>query len=114
MVCRIKEESYLERRPYLIADFNSDNSELSFILKNIGKSPAKDVKISIEPDIIKFDGYSLNKSIFSKPINFFPPQKVVETWIERTSKYFDKNPDEYKVTLNYYDLFKNNYSEELT
>ncbi len=110
---KMKKESHLERRPYIISDFTSDNSELGFYVKNIGKTPAKNVGIKIEPDIIKFNNDSLNKDIFGKKIDFFPPKKVVETTINETSKYFNNNPDNYVVTLTYTDSFNEKFSEKI-
>lgn len=110
---RMKQESHLERRPYIIADFTSEKSELGFYVTNIGKTPAKNVRVKIEPDIIKFNGDSLNNLIFNKQIDFFPPKKNVATTINSTSVYFKENPDQYLVKLNYTDFFNNKFSEEI-
>lgn len=110
---KMKKESHLERRPYIISDFTSEKSELGLYVKNIGKTPAKNVEIKIEPDIVKFNNDSLNKDIFGSKIDFFPPEKIVETTINLTSKYFTNNPDNYVVTLNYNDSFNEKYSEKI-
>lgn len=110
---KMKKESSLESRPYIISDFTSEKSELGFYVKNIGKTPAKNVKVSIEPDIIKYNNDSLNQDIFGNKIEFFPPDKIVETTINSTSDYFKSNPDNYVVTLNYTDSFNVKYSEKI-
>src|SRR5680860_1681166 len=45
MLEKLKAESYLEKRPYLISDFESENGILRIYVKNIGKTPAKNVRI---------------------------------------------------------------------
>ena len=110
---KMKKESSLERRPYIISDFTSEKSELGFYVKNIGKTPAKNVKISIEPDIIKFNNDSLNQDIFGNKIDFFPPNKIVETTVNSTADYFKSNPDHYVVSLYYTDSFNVKYSEKI-
>ncbi len=110
---KMKQESFLERRPYIIADFTSERSELGFYLTNIGKTPAKNIKVKIVPDIVKFNGDTLNSSIFNEEISFFPPHKKVETTINTTSIYFRENSDHYIVKLNYTDSFNNKFSEEI-
>ena len=111
---KMKKESHLERRPYIVADFTSEKSELGFYIKNIGKTPAKNVEVRIEPDIVKFNNDSLNLDIFGSKINFFPPDKIVETTINSTSNYFNNNPDQYVVSLNYTDSFNEKYSENIS
>ena len=110
---KMKKESSLERRPYIISDFTSEKSELGFYVKNIGKTPAKNVTVSIEPDIIKFNNDSLNQDIFGNKIDFFPPDKIVETTINSTSVYFKSNPSHYVVSLNYTDSFNVKFSEKI-
>ncbi len=110
---KMKKESHLERRPYIISDFTSEKSELGFYVKNIGKTPAKNVEVRIEPDIVKFNNDSLNLDIFGRKIDFFPPDKIVETTINSTAEYFNNNPVNYVVSLNYTDSFNEKYSEKI-
>lgn len=109
----IKKESHLERRPYIVSDFTSEKSELGFYVKNIGKTPAKNVEIKIEPDIVKFNHDSLNKDVFGSTILFFPPEKSVATTINSTSNYFPNNPENYVVSIKYTDSFNEKFSENI-
>jgi len=68
----------------------------------------------IEPDIVKYNNDSLNKDMFDNKIDFFPPDKIVETTINSTSEYFKSNPDNYVVRLNYTDSFNEKYTEEIS
>ena len=52
-----------ERRPFVVADFELEGSIFNFVLKNIGKLPAKNVSVSITPDIELDKDKSFNSSI---------------------------------------------------
>lgn len=113
MLERMKTESYLERRPYLIADFESPKSNLSFYIKNIGKTPAKNVTIKINPDFNLLNSDTINNSLFNDKIEFYPPNKKTETFITTTSKFFENNPDKFTVELNYMDSFDKEFNEKI-
>ena len=114
MLERMKTESYLERRPYLVADFKSPKSNLHFELENIGKTPALNVKVKVTPDfeLLKKED-TINSTIFNDKIEFFPPKKIIETYLSSTSSFFEKNPDKFTVELNYEDSFKKKFSEKI-
>lgn len=114
MLERMKTESYLERRPYLVADFKSPKSNLHFELENIGKTPALNVKVKVSPDfeLLKKED-SINTKIFKDKIDFFPPRKLIETYLSTTSSFFKKNPDKFTVQLDYEDTFKKKFSEKI-
>jgi hypothetical protein len=114
MLERMKTESYLERRPYLVADFKSPKSNLHFELENIGKTPALNVKVKVSPDfeLLKKED-SINTTIFKDKIDFFPPGKLIETYLSTTSSFFEKNPDKFNVQLEYEDSFKRKFSEKI-
>lgn len=113
MLEKLNTESYLEKRPYLIADFESENSFLSFYIKNIGKTPAKNVVIKIIPDIKMFERTSINETIFKNKIQFFPPDKKVETLINSTSEFFKKELTEYELEIKYEDTFGEIFKEKI-
>ncbi|WP_143960192.1 hypothetical protein [Litoribacter populi] len=70
-----RQESYLESRPYLIADFEAEEGLLYFYVRNIGKTPALNVNLHINPDIKLFDKISFNEKVFSKEIKYSPQIK---------------------------------------
>lgn len=111
MVKNIKDESHLEKRPYIIFDVKPQNSFLYFQVENIGKTLAKNLKVSIDPDIKIIKNYTLNTSIFKSAIPYFPPKKQVQTYIGSKSDFFEENPISFQVTISYSDNFENNYKE---
>lgn len=113
MLEKLKKESYLEKRPYLISDFESENSFLRIYVKNIGKTPAKNVEIQIRPDIKIFDNKSLNQSIFKEKILFFPPEKQIGSLINTTPEFFKNESSEYEISLSYSDVFDRIFEEKI-
>ncbi|MBU2525057.1 MAG: hypothetical protein KKC03_00455 [Bacteroidetes bacterium] len=114
MLERMKMESYLERRPYIVADFKSPKGDLHFELENIGKTPALNVKVKVTPDFeLGKKEETINSTIFNDKIDFYPPKKMIETYISSTSSFFDKNPDKFMVQLDYEDCFKMKFSEKI-
>lgn len=111
MVKNIKDESHLEKRPYIIFDISTNNSLLYFHIENIGKTLAKDVSVKISPDISITKNYTLNTSIFDNPIPYFPPNKIVKTFIGSRANFFEENPIIFEVTITYSDSFKNKFNE---
>ena len=114
MLERMKTESYLERRPYIIADFDSTNSNMSFYIENIGKTPANNVEIKVHPDfqLLKAED-TINTTILKDKIDFYPPHKKVETYIAPTFEFFKKNPDKYSVSIKYQDSFEKIFTEKI-
>ncbi|WP_143961236.1 hypothetical protein [Litoribacter populi] len=107
-----RQESYLESRPYLIADFEAEEDTLYFYVKNIGKTSALDVSISINPDLKLFDQFSFNSEVFREKINFFPPGKIIKTNVNTTYEFHEKN-EIYTLYLTYMDPLKNKIEEEI-
>ena len=111
MVKNIKDESHLEKRPYIIYDIWSENSWMYFQVENIGKTLAKDFNLEIIPDIDIIRNYTLNSPIFENTIPYFPPKKKIKTFIGSKSEFFEKNPDSYVIKLTYSDQFGKIYDE---
>ncbi|KEO72239.1 hypothetical protein [Anditalea andensis] len=109
---KARKESYLESRPYLIADFDNEEETLFFYVQNIGKTSALDVKISISPDLNIFDQISFNKEVFKEKINFFPPGKTIKTNINTTSEFHQKN-EAFTLTLIYKDSVGKKIKEDI-
>jgi len=88
MLNRIETQNYLEKRPYLIGDFHKQRQIVKFYIKNIGKTPATNVTIEIIPDVITFQGKSLNQTLFKNKIKFFAPDKKIDTAIHARKDFF--------------------------
>ncbi len=114
MLQRIETQNYLEKRPYVIADFYKERQVLKIYIKNIGKTPAKNVKVILQPDIITFENKSINQTLFENPVQFFPPGKKVETAINSRNDFFknEKNRN-YQIKIHYEDVASNNKFNEV-
>lgn len=109
MLNRIETQNYLEKRPYIIADFHKERQIVKFYIKNIGKTPAKNVKIEIIPDVITFQDKSLNQTLFKNTIAFIPPDKKVDTAINSRHNFFkDVENRDYQIIIKYEDSTKKN------
>lgn len=111
MLHRLETQSYLEKRPYLIADFTSERRILKVYVKNIGKTPAYNVEVKLIPDLHTHSGQSLNQTLFKNKIAFFPPEKKVETIVETFIDFFKKGSYQFQIELTYQDNFNENYKE---
>ena len=114
MLQRIETQNYLEKRPYVIADFHKERQVLKVYVKNIGKTPAKNVKVELQPDVVTFEKKSLNQSLFENPIQFFPPGKKVETAINSRNAFFKNEENRnYQIKINYEDVASKKVFNEL-
>lgn len=105
MLQRIETQNYLEKRPYIIVDFLTERRVLKIYVENIGKTPAKNVKVELQPDILTFQNKSLNQTLFDNPVQFFPPGKKVETAIDFKNKFFKEVKDRnYQIKIFYEDV----------
>jgi hypothetical protein len=104
MLKRIETQNYLEKRPYLIGDFHKQRQVVKLYVQNIGKTPATNVKIRLVPDVITFEGKSLNETLFKRPIKFFAPDKIIDTAINTRKDFFKNvNNRDYQILLEYND-----------
>ena len=107
MLNRIETQNYLEKRPYLIGDFNKDRQIVKFYIKNIGKTPATNVKIQIAPDVTTFQGKSLNETLFKNQIKFFAPDQKIDTAINSRKDFFEKETNRnYQIKIEYQDTIR--------
>lgn len=105
MVRQMIENQKLERRPYIIADLDFIEHIVWFTLKNIGRSPASNLKVRIEPELKTINKKSISEILFNKPIMFFPPNKEFRSFINTSIEMLkDENPQEFKIYLDYQDV----------
>jgi hypothetical protein len=114
MLQRIETQNYLEKRPYIIADFYKERQVLKIYVENIGKTPAKNVKVKLQPDIVTFQSKSLNQTLFENPIQFFPPGKKVETAINSMNTFFKEEENRnFQIKILYEDVATNKEFSEV-
>jgi len=94
MVEEIRESRLQENRPYVMAYFDIPYGEviIYFVIKNVGKSIARNVKLKCEPilkttreNIINFG----ELDIFKNGITEIPPSYELKTVFDTTINYFD-------------------------
>lgn len=102
MVRQIKKTSEEESRPYIIVDIEFTNRMAYFVLKNIGKLPAKELILKVNPDIQLITKKTLTQTIFSKPISLIPPGKEIRTILDVSHSFLrDENPKIYQFEIKY-------------
>lgn len=103
-------------RPYVIFQIYEEEHFMKMSIQNIGKRPAKDVKIRINPEIDNLE-LSINKN---NPLNkllseqaFIPPGFAIKTILQFMPNYFEtKLPNQiYTISINYKNLDGENFSE---
>lgn len=91
-----------ENRPYILPNIEFDDEFGWIVIKNIGKKPAINLKIQIEPPLIGLNKRDIGDTIFGKPISFFPPGNIFRSVIDESSKLFKNNcPEKYNFILSY-------------
>lgn len=92
-VKEMKKSREEENRPYIIVYFESkSNGPVNLIIKNIGKTLAKDTRIQIAPDLEYPDSYPLSKSnLLNKPISDIPPDYEYKAFVGMSWDLKDKH-----------------------
>ena len=114
MVRQIAEAQQEERRPYIIVDFEIEKRLVWIVVQNIGKTPARDVRITTAPEIIDGLNKKLSDTVFALPMRFFPPGKNFRNLLKTAPEMLsDGSPLEYKISIQYTGDERNKtYNEE--
>jgi len=102
----MKEQHEAERRPYIqIRTYNRLGFIVCLLIKNVGKSSAKNVKFELDKDIFKF-GYPQRNikefPLFKEGIKFFPPETEYHIDLGQHWLFFKKGINKEQLPL----LFK--------
>lgn len=89
----------IQNRPYVIVDIELKSIYLKIIVKNVGNSPAKNIKINVAPEI---------NNPFSH-MEFLAPNREISSVLNYV---FNRNPNEqkqtkYKFSISYTDIYGN-------
>lgn len=100
------------KRPFVIFDIEIHNNVFFYVVKNIGLTPAKSIKISVSPEpkhkTTPFPAFLKNK------ISFLAPGRSLESMLDTTASFLRKNIDiTLDVKLEYEDVLRNLYSESI-
>lgn len=91
-----------ERRPYITVDIEFEQSEGWLVISNIGRLPATDVKINIDPEIVAVRERKLSETILGKPIAYFPPGKTLRSFVDVGRDLLGKDsPKEFTARVSY-------------
>ena len=104
-------------RPYVVFHIYEEDQFMKMSIQNIGKRPAKEVKIRINPEIDNLElcinkNNPLNKQLSEQA--FIPPGFAIKTVLQFMPNYFDeKLPSQiYTISINYQNLEDEKFSED--
>lgn len=92
-----------QNQPYVIVDLEVKSIFLKMVVKNVGNSPAKNIRINVSPNV--------NNTLSN--IEFLAPSKEISNVISYVSNN-EANETNYKFSISYNDIFKqaNTYHHE--
>ncbi|MBN1763025.1 MAG: hypothetical protein JW878_08140 [Methanomicrobia archaeon] len=102
----MKESRDLEVAPYVVAYFDIPYGKhvIYFVIKNIGKSVAKNVKLAFQPPLENSKGGKINNiSLLKDGIGSIPPGYEIRTFFDGVFSYFEMSelPLTYNVKISY-------------
>jgi len=102
----MKESRDQEIAPYVVAYFDIPYGKLCIylVIKNVGKSVAKDVKLEFQPPLKNSKGEEINDiPLIKDGIGSIPPGYEIRTFFDSGISYFNKSnlPLTYKVKISY-------------
>lgn len=110
-------------RPYIVAYIYSQDDYVFLEIKNTGRRPAHNLKISFEPTLEEMDLF-IKSHVTTEMIphekllnhEYFPPEFKISTILIASRDFVDneKIPKLYKVTIKYVDFNNNKYDESYT
>jgi hypothetical protein len=104
----MKEARDLEIAPYIIAyiDISFEDKILYLVIKNIGKSTAKDVRIQCKPKLIGNSGEDISElTIIKNGIASLSPNQEIRIFVDSTTAFFLEQPDQsliYELKISFY------------
>lgn len=103
MVREMKQAREEESRPYVYVDFVFDTSVILIMVKNSGRSGAKDIKFSFSPALISSEKTKVSEiNMFKDGIKFLPPGAEIKTWFDMGPSFYKSDlPKIYNVQIEY-------------
>ena len=102
-VNEMREARDSETAPYVVVYFDvPENRQLYLIIKNTGKSMAKNIKINFDPPIQTLHPELLTRVISSEGIPSLAPNCEIQTVIDSFRTYKETGPMTYKIQVTYY------------
>jgi len=100
-------------KAHVIIHFKHRGPIIHLVVKNIGKTPAKNVTIRSDPQIKNSRGRTFN-SLLEGVIPSFPPGFEITTFFDISNAYFNKHNSvkKYNVTINFINIYNEEIEEE--
>lgn len=84
----------LRSRPYLLFDLESRHRAIHAVLKNLGKTAAYDVKISVTPELKSvIQGQDWVSSLTTNVVSFVAPNREIADFIQPVPQFSKSYPD---------------------
>lgn len=104
-----------DNRPFVVVSLPSRDDMVYLVIQNIGKSPAYNVEITIEPSLTTLgsDDKQLNSDKLLN-LSFIPPQFELHNMVCTPVEVIDKlgKLDPFKISISYKDFRKLSFKEE--
>jgi len=103
MVREMKQSREEDRRPYVYVDFVFDTSVILIMVKNSGRSGAKNIKFLFSPGLISSKNEKISEiNMFKEGIKFLPPEIEIKTWFDMGPSFYKSDlPKTYNVEIEY-------------
>ena len=106
MLEEMKESRFQEIAPYVTVYFDVPYGKqwIYLVVKNSGKTIAKDVKLEFSPKLTNSDGLTINEiPLIKDGIALIPPEYEIKTFFDTGASYFkdEKFPLSYNVKIEY-------------
>lgn len=103
MVREMKQSREEDQRPYVYVDFVFDSSVILIMVKNSGRSGAKNIKFLFSPALISSENKKISEiNMFKEGIKFLPPEVEIKTWFDMGPSFYKSDlPKTYNVQIEY-------------
>lgn len=95
-------------KPHIVFYFTLKEHSINFVVKNIGKTTAKNVLITSNPKLIALNEYKI--SLFDNKIPSFPPGFEIVTFFDQTFNLSDIL--KYEISITYEDMYGESNNEQ--
>lgn len=114
MIREMKKAREEDQRPYVYVDFIFDSSVIMIMVKNSGRSGAKDVTFSFSPALISSKNKTISEiNMFKEGVRFLPPDREIKTWFDMGPSFYKSNlPKAYSVAVKYQSVINNKQYQE--
>jgi hypothetical protein len=116
----LKQDSADRTRPVIVAELRAAvlTHDAEFVVRNVGQSVARDVKVEFDPPIPVLEGDAALclatpylQRRYSRVIPTFPPGMVLYNSYQYADDNDEPTPDDFTVTINYSDTHGRTYTD---